>query len=87
MIHFDTFFLFTVSCQIETYADIGFCTVHRSPNHGRIEIISPRIRCINDRVLLLEVRQILASHIDRPATEITSHLHTKLFEATITTTP
>ena len=58
----------------KTYSDISFCSVHRSPNHGRIKVVPPGICRIDNRILLFEVCQVLASYVYRPAAEVTGLL-------------
>ena len=61
--------------------------MHGSPNHRSIKVASPGVGSVDDGVLLLEVRQILATDVYRPAAKITCHLGTQLLEAAITPFP
>ena len=47
--------------------------MHGSPNHRSIKVASPGIGSIDDGVFLLEVCQVLATDVYRPATEIARH--------------
>lgn len=61
--------------------------MHRSPHHRSVKVASPGIGSINDGVFLLEVCQVLATDVYRPATEIARHLGTQLLEAAIAPFP
>ena len=71
------------SLQLPPDSDVGHCPFGGSPNLCCVEVGSPRIVGMADRLVYLVAREVLASQIDAEAAELARHLRLELEEGGI----
>ena len=73
--------------KLKSYACVEFTTMHRSINHGGVELGAPRIVGADDSIFLLVVGEVFAPHVNGPLADILGDLRTELVEGVVAFVP